>query len=147
MKILQTTINGCHFGGHLEYLHFYKTSRVKDSKFEFSDPENLGLEPKMIALAPIEAEIWWISVDGGHLGRHLEYLKTLKGDKVASIRFGFSTLELPNISNKTLCILRNTPTGKITIWLPDYCIRSIIKYEIYIWHLENIFWFVSLMVW
>ena len=57
MKILQTTVNGCHFGSHLEYLHFYKTRRVNDSKFEFSDPENLGLEQKIIALAPIGAEI------------------------------------------------------------------------------------------
>ena len=31
---------------------------------------------------------------GGNFGGHLEYLKTLKDARVASSRFGFSTLEI-----------------------------------------------------
>ena len=40
----------------------------------------------------------------GHLGRHLEYLTFPKNDEVAPDGFGFSTLKLPRISQKTLSV-------------------------------------------
>ena len=39
-----------------------------------------------------------------HLGRHLEYLIFPKSDEVAPDGFGFSTLKLPRISQKTLSV-------------------------------------------
>ena len=39
-----------------------------------------------------------------HLGRHLEYLIFPNSDEVAPDGFGFSTLKLPRISQKTLSV-------------------------------------------
>ena len=40
----------------------------------------------------------------GHLGRHLEYLIFPKSGEVAPDGFGFNTLKLPRISQKTLSV-------------------------------------------
>ena len=46
-----------------------------------ADPENPILEPNMKWIGWSIAEIWRGSWTGGHLGRHLEFLKMLKGDQ------------------------------------------------------------------
>ena len=41
---------------------------------------------------------------GGHFGRHLEYLKMLKGAPRAPIRFLIGTFKLTNFNHKTLSL-------------------------------------------
>ena len=62
-----------------------------------------------------------ISCFGGHFGGHLEYLKTLKDARVASSRFGFSTLKIGYIHQKTLGGRLNKVKVKILVWHPEAC--------------------------
>ena len=56
----------------------------------------------------------------GRSGGHLEYLGTLKGDKVAPDGFGISTLELPRNCKKTSWVLQFQVPIKLSPFLPDY---------------------------
>ena len=62
---------------------------------------NIGVQAKIVRnlcfiphIYAINTQNMRISCFGGHFGGHLEYLKTLKDARVASSRFGFSTLEI-----------------------------------------------------
>ena len=56
----------------------------------------------------------------GHLGRHLEYLIFPKSHEVAPDGFGFSTLNLPRISQKTLSVPKFEVELKMPLFPPDY---------------------------
>ena len=64
-----------------------------------------------------------IMVLSDHLGRHLEYLIFPKSDEVAPDGFGFSTLKLPRISQKTLSVPKFEVELKMPLFPPDYKLR------------------------
>ena len=50
---------------------------------EISDPQNILFDTKITFLCAIIKEIWLFEIDGGHLGGHLGFLKTLHSDRMS----------------------------------------------------------------
>ena len=98
------SMNGSHIGRHLgNYLYIYEMF-----KYELRLFRNIYFDKKFDGFMK-----WKLRQRDKYefaviFGRHLEYLNFPKGDKVASIGFGFSTLELSKIDHKTLYVLQNT---------------------------------------
>ena len=97
--------NDGHCGGHLEYPQNCGSHQIYFVLVEFLDPKNLPLEYRFMFLCLILLEIQPFISYGGHLGGHLEYLKMLKGAKLAFLLISTTNHQRTIICKKTSYIL------------------------------------------
>ena len=84
-------------GGHLEFQRLDSPDILYIDSIQFSDPQNLYLDTKIIILTPISAKILAFYEILGNLGGHLEYFKMLNVDRAASVGFLKSMVSGPRI--------------------------------------------------